>query len=859
MIPIRTLVKVGLWKMLIWMVVLPMGIATAQDGEKPFDPARSIANYGWPDDFSEVMERLGDGRLDPNFVVNTWYGHTVMHLVAPTTLEFLRMAVSKGGDCRVTDNFGTTPLHFAVSTNTQLPSERRSESVRILVNCGADVNAQDSRGATPLHAMYYGIEATPTTFANFADAPIEGWGENIVQVLLDSGAHPNIRDNEQNTPLLVVLTNRNPLFDSHVRLLLGGGADPNVHDSAGATPLTITLNFPSDSTGGRADIVSDLLEHGADPNLRDTAGDTPLIVTAMHKDDIVDETVLLLDSGADPCLRNSEGKLPYDLAKDGSKVKNLLHKAGGYFDQDIKMCARAAHELAAAEKILNLNRNDKKRVQVCLKRQGFDPGAPDGLFGPRTRKALQDWQVSQGSTGTESVGYLSPGQTEMLFGECKVALLPLCTDMTEGAQCWKETTNQPGCHIWDNNLYSAGTVTWSGSCDADGIAVGKGTSEWRNNGKVEIYTGRLTDGKNQGHFVVNYRGEIMEGSFVNGKLEGYWVWRGTQGENWFCMKDDEQVDGSECGVVEISERKVVVGRAVLRSGPGDRFERLGSIDDGEGVAATVRVGNRMWIETSDGKAGFVDALNLVESARRSIGERFRDCDECPEMVVVPAGSFLMGSFEGPNELPVNWVEISEPFAVGRFEVTFREWDACFWGVGCTHHPDDQGWGRGDRPVVNVSWWDAKEYVAWLSRQTGEHYRLLSESEWEYVARAGTRGRFHFGSTISLDQANFNDESIGRWYGKTLPVGGFPAANDFGLYDVHGNVWEWVEDCWHDNYHGAPSDGSAWTIGGNCSNRVTRGGSYYNGPSSVRSASRVSGETWHRNYGGGFRVARTLAP
>ena len=196
------------------------------------------------------------------------------------------------------------------------------------------------------------------------------------------------------------------------------------------------------------------------------------------------------------------------------------------------------------------------------------------------------------------------------------------------------------------------------------------------------------------------------------------------------------------------------------------------------------------------------------------GEVFRDCDGtwCPEMVVVPAGSFMMGSPSGEkgrdaDEGPVHRVRISEPFAVGVYEVTFEEWEACRRGGGCSHNPDDKGWGWGRRPVIHVSWQDAQAYVRWLSRVTGKAYRLLSESEWEYVARAGTTGPFHFGSTITTEQANYGSRG-----GRTAPVGSFP-ANAFGLHDVHGNVMERVEDCWHASYRGAPGDGSAWTRGG----------------------------------------------
>ena len=256
-----------------------------------------------------------------------------------------------------------------------------------------------------------------------------------------------------------------------------------------------------------------------------------------------------------------------------------------------------------------------------------------------------------------------------------------------------------------------------------------------------------------------------------------------------------------------------------------------------------------------------------ESERLRPGSVFRDCSDCPEMVVVPAGSFGMGSPPGEenrydNEGPVHRVEIRKPFAVGKYEVTFAEWDACVSAGDCGgYRPGDRGWGRGRRPVVNVNWEDAKSYVSWLSRKSGEAYRLLSESEWEYAARAGTTGPFHFGSTISTDQANYDGALAygsggkGVYRGKTVLAGSFP-ANGFNLHDMHGNVWEWVEDCWNDSYAGAPSDGSVWTSG-DCSARVLRGGSWIFEPRFVRSAYRGWSSTGSRYGNFGFRVARIL--
>ena len=251
------------------------------------------------------------------------------------------------------------------------------------------------------------------------------------------------------------------------------------------------------------------------------------------------------------------------------------------------------------------------------------------------------------------------------------------------------------------------------------------------------------------------------------------------------------------------------------------------------------------------------------------GKEIQDCDSCPKMVVIPPGTFTMGSpvseeKRDTDEGPQHQVTFSHPFAVGKYEVTFREWDACVSSSGCLHRPDDEGWGRRNRPVINVSWHDAQAYVSWLSRKTGEQYRLLTESEWEYVARAGTTGPFHFGSTISTNQANYDGDSTygrgsyGVFRGNTVWVGTFP-ANSFGLHEVHGNVWEWVEECYHENYHDAPSDGSAWVTGGNCEGRMLRGGSWDDLPWDLRSAVRGWVGSGLRSFYIGFRVARTLTP
>ena len=254
---------------------------------------------------------------------------------------------------------------------------------------------------------------------------------------------------------------------------------------------------------------------------------------------------------------------------------------------------------------------------------------------------------------------------------------------------------------------------------------------------------------------------------------------------------------------------------------------------------------------------------------RQPGARLRDCETCPQLVVVPLGSFMMGSPDSEwgrfnNESPQRRVTIAEPFAVSVYEVTFGEWDACVNEGGCNgYQPHGEGWGRGGRPVINVSWDDARAYVKWLSQRTGKRYRLLSESEWEYVARAGTMEPFHTGATISADQANYDSSYTyvsgqkGRYRGRTVQVGTF-SPNAFGLHEVHGNVWEWTQDCWNEDYTGAPADNRAWETG-ECEQRVLRGGSWGDVPWLLRSADRGKNEPGIRDPKIGFRIARTLTP
>ncbi len=243
------------------------------------------------------------------------------------------------------------------------------------------------------------------------------------------------------------------------------------------------------------------------------------------------------------------------------------------------------------------------------------------------------------------------------------------------------------------------------------------------------------------------------------------------------------------------------------------------------------------------------------SAGAMPGETFRDCAECPEMVVIPAGEFDMGSNDAPMEKPIRRVIIAQPIAIGRREITFAEWDQCVAAGACKYRPDDRGWGRGDHPVVDVSWDDAKAYLDWLSQKTGQRYRLPTEAEWEYAARGGTTSPFWWGRDGGNGLANCAGCNAPGGGSKTTPAGAF-RPNAFGLFDTAGNAAEWVEDCWNDTYRGAPKDGSAWTTG-QCALRVLRGGSFGNNAAAIRSAARFRYDKDVRYFANGFRAARDL--
>jgi formylglycine-generating enzyme required for sulfatase activity len=278
------------------------------------------------------------------------------------------------------------------------------------------------------------------------------------------------------------------------------------------------------------------------------------------------------------------------------------------------------------------------------------------------------------------------------------------------------------------------------------------------------------------------------------------------------------------------------------------------------------------IDTQFPVARAAKPLSRLEAAALRPMDLFKECKGCPEMVVIPAGEFLMGAPDGEqgstaDERPQHKVTIANPFAVARFPITFAEWELCVAARGCRYQPSDRGWGRGRQPVIDLTWQDAQEYVGWLSKTTGNSYRLMSEAEREYVTRAGSKTAFWWGDSFIPERANYarrvnlssatnvSDSPIRQLPLRPVPVDSF-RPNPWGLYQVHGNVYDWVEDCWNANYEGAPSDGSAWTTE-NCRAHVLRGGAFSRDPQTLRSAARIwFGDDIRITYMS-VRVARTL--
>ena len=348
-----------------------------------------------------------------------------------------------------------------------------------------------------------------------------------------------------------------------------------------------------------------------------------------------------------------------------------------------------------------------------------------------------------------------------------------------------------------------------------------------------------------------------------------------------------QVEASWMGVTNATGYTVYYSTSSLAS--TTNFDGVSKVD-AAGASTTVPVtgltnGTLYYFRVVATNAGGASAASIQASTTPgAAGTVFRDTlsggGQGPQMVALSTGTFIMGSpstEEGrfANEGPTRTVTINKRIAMGRYEVTFDDYKRFTDDPATTQTlPADGGWGRGTRPVINVSWNDANAYARWLSTQTGKPYRLPTEAEWEYAARAGETAAYSFGTTISCSQANYGRSAIvvgnerpcnnptsitpDSNLARTVAVGSF-SANAFGLYDMHGNVWEWVQDCYINNYNNAPTDGRARTSRCTVADRVVRGGAWSRIPRLVRSASREWWSPTSFDNRFGFRLVQDLNP
>ncbi len=458
-----------------------------------------------------------------------------------------------------------------------------------------------------------------------------------------------------------------------------------------------------------------------------------------------------------------------------------------------------AEAWACLEGQLGLNRAARVLVQQGLAAVGHDPGPADGLFGgaqTRTRRAIRAWQAAKGMAET---GYLTREQADTLM-----ALGQEAEEAERAAQAQAEQAAQ------EESARQARAIDDAAYAQAQRLDTAAAYADY-----LRAYP--------TGQHVQEARARqiaLQEAA------------RHAQEAARRAQADDAAYAAAE------------------RADTAEGYEEyLQAYPQGRHAAEARRQQQRRW------RAG------------QTFSDELRSGGKGPEMVVVPAGSFQMGCVSGlycaDEEQPVHRVTFAQSFAAGKYEVTFAEWDGCVASGGCRdYRPGDKGWGRGRRPVIYVSWEDAQAYVKWLSEETGQAYRLLSEAEWEYVARAGKTTLYSWGDSIGQNQATCY-RCGSQWDpigfldigGQTAPVGSF-AANGWGLHDVNGNVWEWVQDCWNEGYAGAPSDGRAWESG-DCRRRIQRGGAWTTTAWDFRLAYRAKDPADNRNKNSGFRIARSL--
>ena len=587
--------------------------ATAQGGGAEL--LRLLSLPGWSSERESKIRALLRQGTNPNAPDGN--GDTAVHYAAAGPLAYLRAVLAHGGRCGTKNRSGATPLHVAAAQSAQIggPSP---ESVRMLIECAPGaLAAKDHRGNTPLHAVYAGADSR-------LSSPFSGDRDSdILKTLLDAGANPNAGNRDGDTPMILLLKEQGVVFThpSQLRLLLKAGASANTRDGKGVPALSVAILEQADDDMGivvplvrallaaganpdqpdrrgdtpllhvlaleweEPELAGALLKAGADPDQADRRGDTPLIHVAQSG--YASYLDALLAAGADPCIPDRGGRLPSEYAAKGSYTRSVLHRAGGFRDPVVEGgCGAGKPAGAGEEATLALGRDERRRIQSCLKAQGHDPGATDGAFGPRTRAAIRGWQAARGAQAT---GYLTRAHADTLRSSaCQVA-------PEGGGNRGIKFVGDSSDVVCTDPGDSSAEYTWSGQCEG-GIPIGRGTIS---NAEGFEASGGFVDGKSEGRFVMRWPdGDVGEGLFADGKRTGNWVIRTAEGG----VDEGPYVDGDRNGdwTLRFASGQVESGPYVDDKRNGDWILRFANGQVGKGPFVDGKLDGRWFYTDPDG-------------------------------------------------------------------------------------------------------------------------------------------------------------------------------------------------------------------------------------------------------------------